>query len=86
MNLGVNSGAPGLSMMAADRNGRAEFAFAKGGPSLTLEDGEGFSTVPGRSRLETQADREADRTSAASVKLFDNNKKVIWQAPSQRHD
>jgi hypothetical protein len=81
MTLGVNSGDPALSMIDAEGNGGAGIAFAKDGPSLTLEDGRGFSTVVGATQLETTAKGGAHQTSAASVVLFGKDKKVIWQAP-----
>ena len=81
MNLGVNSGDPAFSMIDAEGSGRAGVAFANDGPSLTLEDAKGFSTVVGTTQLETPANGEAHHTSAASVIFFDKNKKVIWQAP-----
>jgi hypothetical protein len=81
MNLGVNSGDPAFSMIDAEGSGRAGVAFAKDGPSLTLEDAKGFSTVVGTTQLETPVNGEAHHTSAASVIFFDKNKKVIWQAP-----
>jgi hypothetical protein len=51
------------------------------GPSLELEDNEGFSTILGRSDLiETRTGRK-ERTPAASVVLFGKDKKVLWSAP-----
>ena len=81
MNLGVNSGDPGLSMIDAEGSGRAGVAFANDGPSLTLEDGKGFSTVVGTTQLETPANGEAHHTSAASVVLLDKDRRVIWRTP-----
>lgn len=51
------------------------------GPSLELEDNEGFSTILGRSDLiETRTGRK-ERTPAASVVLFGKDKQVLWSAP-----
>jgi hypothetical protein len=81
MTLGVNSGDPALSMIDAEGNGGAGIAFVKDGPSLTLEDGKGFSTVVGATQLETTAKGAAHQISAASIVLFGKDRKVIWQAP-----
>ena len=80
MNLGVNSGNPSISILDADGHGGAGINFGKSGPSLELEDGKGFSAVIGTSQIENP-DRQAQQTSAASVVLFDKDKKVIWRAP-----
>jgi hypothetical protein len=81
MNLGVNSGDPAISMIDAEGNGGAGITFAKDGPSLTLEDRNGFSTVVGTTQLETPGNGETHHTSAASVALLDKGKKVIWRVP-----
>jgi hypothetical protein len=81
MTLGVNSGDPALSMMGAEGIGGAGITIAKDGPSLTLQDGRGFSAVVGTAQLETPTNGKTHQTSAASVVLFDKGKKVIWQAP-----
>lgn len=81
MNLGVDSGAPSVSMVSAAANGAAGIEFAKGGPNLTLKDRAGFSTVIGATELEPLAGAEANFRSAASIVLLDKNKKMIWQAP-----
>jgi hypothetical protein len=81
MTLGVNSGDPAISMAGADGNGGAEVAFSKAGPGLTLTDRNGLSAAVGATQLNSQGNREAYATSAASVVLLDKNKKVTWQAP-----
>lgn len=80
MNLGVNSGNPSVSILDADGQGGATINVGKNGASLKLEDGKGFSAVVGTSPIENP-DRQAQQTSAASVVLFDKDKKVIWRAP-----
>jgi hypothetical protein len=80
MNLGLNSGNPSISILDADGQGGARITFEKDGPSLRLEDGNGFAAVIGTSQIEN-SNREIQRTSAASVALFDKNKKIIWKAP-----
>jgi hypothetical protein len=80
MNFGINSGNPSISILNADGQGGAGITFAKNGPSLKLQDGNGFSAVVGTSEIQNN-DRQAKYTSAASVTLFDKNKNVIWRAP-----
>src|SRR4029077_8822292 len=73
MNLGINSGNPSVSILDADGRGGAGITFAKNGPSLKLEDGNGFSAVVGTSPIQN-TDRHDKYTSAASVTLFDKDK------------
>jgi hypothetical protein len=51
------------------------------GPSLILEDKEGFSTVVGSVKLQTPSTGESHRTSAASAVLFSKNGNVLWSVP-----
>jgi len=52
-----------------------------GAPSLNLSDAAGFSTHIGVADLLTPATGETHKTSAASVVLFNDKNKVIWQVP-----
>ena len=81
MNLGVDSGDPAVSMVGAAANGGAGIEFTKGGPSLTLKDEAGYSTVVGATGLEHLAGSQAHQRSAASILLLNKDKEVIWQAP-----
>jgi hypothetical protein len=81
MNLGLDSGNPDISMIGAEGNGEVRITFKEPGPSFTLEDAKGSSTIVGATQLEKPANRKADLTSAASIILLDNDKKVIWQTP-----
>jgi hypothetical protein len=81
MNLGVDSGDPAVSMIGAAANGGATIEFAQGGPSLTLKDRAGFSTVVGATGFEPLGGSGASQRSAASILLLNKDKKVIWQAP-----
>jgi hypothetical protein len=81
MNLGLDSGNPDISMMGAEGNGGARITFGKDGPTLTLEDAKGFSTIVGATQLEKPASSGAHSASAASIVLLDKDKKVIWQSP-----
>ena len=82
MNLGIDSGDPAVSMVSALGNGGAGIAFAKHGPSLTLKDGTGFSTVIGATELESSAGTAVNHHSAASIVLLDKDRKMIWEAPA----
>lgn len=46
-----------------------------------VSDAEGFQTRIGKASLVTPRTGETHRTSAASVLLFDKEKKVLWKAP-----
>jgi hypothetical protein len=79
--LSVDSGDPALSMIGADGEGGAGISLGKDGPSLTLEDSKGFSTVLGSTQLQNAANNESQHTSAASLVLLDKDKKVMWRTP-----
>jgi hypothetical protein len=49
--------------------------------SVGLFDEEGYETTLGRRALATARTGETHLTSAASLVMFDKNKKVIWKAP-----
>lgn len=51
------------------------------GPQLSLEDKEGYSTEIGRTDLVVTKTGRKEQTPAASVVLFDKEKKVLWSAP-----
>lgn len=80
MNLGINSGHPSVSIVGADGVGSTGIAFGTNGPSVRLEDANGFATVIGSWQIEN-ADRQAQQTTAASLVLLDRNKKVLWKTP-----
>jgi len=52
-----------------------------GGPNLTIEDNEGYSTVIGRSDLVLTKTGKKEETPAASLVLLDKGGKVLWSAP-----
>jgi hypothetical protein len=81
MNLGVDFGNPAIAMVGRAGRGGAGFAFSTTGPSVTLKDGNGFSSVVGAAQWKTQPGEEAKQSSAASVILFDKSGKIIWKAP-----
>ena len=81
MNIGLNSGEPSISIMGADKKGRAGIAFGKDGPSLNLEDAKGYSAFMGATRLDHAVHGEPRFTSAASVILLDKDGKILWKAP-----
>ena len=62
-------------------NARAELALTAYEPLVSLADRDGFKTVIGTTDLVTPRTGETHKTSAASVVLFDKDKKVFWKAP-----
>ena len=51
------------------------------GPQLVLKDKEGYSTEIGRTELVVPRTGKTGQTPAASLVLFDKDKKVLWAAP-----
>jgi|SRR5580692_1626529 hypothetical protein len=81
MNLGLDAGSPDISMIGAEGNGSAKITFKELGPSFSLEDARGSSTIIGAAQLEKSANRKVSPASAASIVLLDKDKDVIWQTP-----
>jgi hypothetical protein len=81
MNLGVDSGEPAVSMLAAESYGGSGITVSAARPSVALKDGNGFSVVVGAARLKAPPGAEAKQSSAASVILLDKAGNVIWKAP-----
>jgi hypothetical protein len=79
--LSIYKGVPGLGLFDSAGNPRATLDVGADGPGLTLSDQEGFEATIGTTDLGTTRTGESHKTSAASVVLFDKDKKVIWQAP-----
>jgi hypothetical protein len=48
---------------------------------VTVSDERGFQAILGQTYLKTPHSGETHMTSAASLVLFDKDKKVIWKAP-----
>ena len=55
--------------------------MSNAGPQVFLYDREGFQTTIGTTDLVTPRTGETHKTSAASLVLFDKDKKVLWKAP-----
>ncbi len=75
--LGLSKGTGSLSFFDADGKMRVLLDER----SLELSDKEGFETTIGTTDLLGLRTGETRRTSAASVVLFDKDKKVLWEAP-----
>lgn len=77
--LSVGAGGPGLELVrgAAGEEQSATLSESQ----LAISDQEGFKATIGTTDLVTPQTGETHKTSAASVVLFDKDKKVIWQAP-----
>jgi len=52
-----------------------------GGPQIGLQDKEGYETHIGKTDLVFTKSGKTEQTSAASVTMFDKEKKVLWSAP-----
>ncbi len=70
-----------VSLSSGNQNARIILSSAKGRASLIVTDEDGFETTIGTTDLVTTATGETHKTSAASVVLFDKDKKVLWKAP-----
>jgi hypothetical protein len=51
------------------------------GPNVTVTDNEGYSTEVGKTDLVLTRTGKKEQTPAASLVLFDKDKKVLWSAP-----
>lgn len=63
-------------MLAGDGSGALVSPY-----SISVFDEQGFSSALGVQSLETPRTGQTQKTSAASLVLFDNKKNVIWKAP-----
>ncbi len=72
---------PLLELFYKSQTKEATLSYTKDGPSLELEDAQGYSTVVGSASLVTPTTGETHQTSAASLVLFSKDKHVIWKAP-----
>jgi hypothetical protein len=70
-----------VSMFGSAGSLRLDVENIVGGPSVTVKDKEGYSSVIGRSDLVVTATGKKEQTPAASLVLFDKEKKVLWAAP-----
>ena len=67
----------GTLMLAGEHN-----SFATLSPyNLDLQDQDGFLATLGMTNIVTPRTGQTQKTSAASLVLFDKNKNVIWKAP-----
>lgn len=85
INLSGESVEPGVSggprlAMGSPSNAR-HIVIDAGAPQIRVMDGEGFETHIGSTDLIVTQTGTTSKTSAASLVLFDKNKKVLWSAP-----
>jgi hypothetical protein len=50
-------------------------------PSITVRDKDGFWATLGSEQLSRELTCESSQTSAASIILFNKNRRIIWRAP-----
>jgi hypothetical protein len=75
-----NNWFPALRMTGS--GGKLElYLNGESGPKLAIEDSDGYSSVLGRSDLIQAKTGKKEQTPAASLVLFDKEKKVLWSAP-----
>jgi len=77
----LNSDEPGLMLLDKTGNVATLLTDDEAGPGLGLWDTEGYSATLGVEGAMNPATGETKKTSAASLVLFDKEKKVIWKAP-----
>jgi hypothetical protein len=77
------SGMPTLDLCDKGGTGSkcATLSYSEDGPSLELEDAQGYTAILGSGGLVTPKTGETHKTSAASLVLSDKDKNVIWKAP-----
>ncbi|MDE3109305.1 MAG: hypothetical protein KGL02_05120 [Acidobacteriota bacterium] len=69
-----------LSMMGEGENAQVHIGVTKDGTTLELFDQDGFSTDLGNG-MQTTRSGKLKKTSAASIALFNKDRKVLWSAP-----
>jgi hypothetical protein len=74
------SGAEDAEHAVAIEGGTGNLFYAPGEP-LQISDNDGYEASIGSTELRPTSTAGAGKTSAASVVLFDPDKKVIWKAP-----
>lgn len=74
-------GPGGVSFWANENGEEQKVSMYATGPTIDVLDKQGFETIIGRTDLETAKTGESHKTSAASIVIFDKDKKVIWKAP-----
>lgn len=79
--LQASPGGPQLILADPDAKRSIGLDLTADGPSVTLDDANGFETQIGVSNLESPTTGETSKTSAASIKLFGKDRKVLWSAP-----
>ena len=78
------SGEPSVGLSDSQGNPRVFMVVLPSGePDITLQDAQGFSMDLGSTNTVTLTTGQTQKTSAASIVMFGNDKKhhVIWQAP-----
>jgi len=81
------AGSPGAVGAGVNINGPSGYFLVSldgtviAGPQLEIADKEGYSTQIGKTDLVATKTGKKERTPAASLVLFDKDKKVLWSAP-----
>jgi hypothetical protein len=72
---------PALSLRRTGGENGATLSYTESGPSLQLEDAQGYSSVVGSAVLVKPSTGESRHAPAASLVLFNKENRVIWKAP-----
>jgi hypothetical protein len=79
--LGVFRETAYVDVLGVDPKSSTELTVSRDGPSLSVSDQKGFSSIVGVTDLENVHTGETYKTSAASLVIFGKKGKVIWHAP-----
>jgi len=89
--LGIKSGSGGYLTFRGYSQDMKDIApwFSVSGywdnPAMEITDRQGFRTSVGVTALPAPAKGEPARTSAASIVMFDKDKKILWRAPGKQN-
>ena len=77
----LTTGSVGLTLMGPAGSFGVSLYENGGGPSLFIEDKDGYSSVIGRTEMVSPNTGRKTGTPAAAITLFGKDKKVLWSAP-----
>jgi len=76
----LENGGSQLSLTGERPEIQAHIGVAADGTSLEISDGDGFTTSIGNGTLPTKSG-QVKKTTAASIALFNKDRKVLWSTP-----
>jgi hypothetical protein len=75
------AGSKGLYASLGVEGGSASASVVGPGANVEVEDNDGYDATLGVTKLKAQSTGTVEKRSAASLVLFDKDKKVLWSAP-----